>query len=506
MNGQLSEQPLAELISEIFQKGLSGTLRLQNEGVRAVIYFDAGHVVYAASNLRELRLTEYLKKERLLTEAQLAALGKGSDLSLLADLSARGIADRSKIEPLISRQVSDLLRVLLLWTKGLWEFDDRSRLSDQIRIKTDVPELLVQAARKMPLEFVKSRFPNPDELISPVTKQPDFQALLPGEGFLLSRLEGTTKLRDLIAISGDAERETTRMIYGLSLSGFIKREEELNILGAAKATPSADSTSTAKTSAAVTIDQQPENNQPTQAESFEDLDSFLERIEAANNHYQALTVSNTALTEDIKSSYYKLARSYHPDKYHLQSATPLHGRLQTAFARITQAYETLIDSELRSAYDAKLAAYEKTQQLGKQGDPSLQKGGIGAPAKNDLERAENSFREGFAMLEQGRVKLAITNLAAAARLAPKEARYRAYHGRALAAEQRTRRIAEAELQAAIKLDPANASYRVMLAELYFDLGLFRRAEGELGRAISIDPNNSEAAQLMNRLEQSRTTK
>ena len=48
--------------------------------------------------------------------------------------------------------------------------------------------------------------------------------------------------------------------------------------------------------------------------------------------------------------------------------------------------------------------------------------------------------------------------------------YRAYYGRALAANQQTQRLAEAELQAAVKLDPANASYRVMLAELYRTLG------------------------------------
>ena len=36
----------------------------------------------------------------------------------------------------------------------------------------------------------------------------------------------------------------------------------------------------------------------------------------------------------------------------------------------------------------------------------------------------------------------------------------------LAAQENTRRAAEAELQAAIKLDPGNADYRVMLAQLF----------------------------------------
>lgn len=504
MNGQLNEQPLAELISEVMQKGLSGSLRLQNESVRAVIYFEAGHVVYAASNLRELRLTEYLKKEGLITDAQLAILPKGSDLSLASNLSTQGMASRETIQPLISKQVSDLLRVAMLWTTGLWEFDDRSRLSDPIRVKPNVLVLLMQAARKLPLDFVRSRFSNQDEIISPVAEHPDFHALMPDEGFLLSRLETTTKLRELIAISGAGDGEALRMIYGFLLSGFIKRERELNALRGAKVHPAA--AGTAIPGAADPSVQPATQPAVSEAEAIDDLDSFLQRVETAANHYEALTVTNSAATDEIKTNYYKLAKSYHPDKYHLQGETPLHARVEAAFARITQAYETLTDSKLRSAYDAKLAAYERSKQFEKSPDRSVANQGIVRPAKNDAERAEHSFTEGFAMLQQGRIRLALTNLAAAARLAPKEARYRAYHGRALAAEPRTRRMAEAEFQTAIKLDPQNASYRVMLAELYLDLSLFLRAEGELERAISIDPNNSEAAQLSSRLEAARTTK
>ena len=90
--------------------------------------------------------------------------------------------------------------------------------------------------------------------------------------------------------------------------------------------------------------------------------------------------------------------------------------------------------------------------------------------------------------------------AAAARLAPDQARYRAYYGRALAAHPQTKRLAEAELQAAVKLDPANATYRVMLAALYSDLGFGRRAISELERALSLDANNAEARRMLESLE------
>jgi Tfp pilus assembly protein PilF len=77
---------------------------------------------------------------------------------------------------------------------------------------------------------------------------------------------------------------------------------------------------------------------------------------------------------------------------------------------------------------------------------------------------------------------------------------RAQRGRMLAGNEKTRRAAEAELLAAIKLDPKNAEYRVMLAELYRDLGLKLRAKGEAERAVAADPNNRKARDLLQALK------
>jgi len=76
----------------------------------------------------------------------------------------------------------------------------------------------------------------------------------------------------------------------------------------------------------------------------------------------------------------------------------------------------------------------------------------------------------------------------------------ASHGQKLARNEKTRRAAEAELLAAIKLDPKNAEYRVMLAELYRDLGLKLRAKGEAERAVAADPNNRKARDLLQALK------
>ena len=147
--------------------------------------------------------------------------------------------------------------------------------------------------------------------------------------------------------------------------------------------------------------------------------------------------------------------------------------------------------------DAKAAKAEQAAESASDADLDADDSDTG------VGRAEYSFREGCGALEQGRVNAAVTYLATAARLEPQEARYRAYYGRALAADEKTRRLAENEIQTAVKLEPANAAFRTMLAELYFDLKFHRRAQTEVDRALAIDPNNAAAHSLLRKLEKSR---
>ncbi|HEY6122074.1 MAG TPA: DUF4388 domain-containing protein, partial [Pyrinomonadaceae bacterium] len=89
----MSEHTLAELIREISEKSFSGSLRLEHKPSKAVIYLEGGRVIYAAANVRNLRLTEYLKKSALVTEEQLAKYsGKRSDLTLARALTTNGLA------------------------------------------------------------------------------------------------------------------------------------------------------------------------------------------------------------------------------------------------------------------------------------------------------------------------------------------------------------------------------------------------------------------------------
>ena len=112
MKGKLTDQPLAELIREIASKGFSGTLRLEHERAQAAVYFEDGQAVFAASNIRTLRLREYLTKRDLVSENELASLGNNlSDLALAAALGAKGVLRQEDVDALLATLVNDTLRV-----------------------------------------------------------------------------------------------------------------------------------------------------------------------------------------------------------------------------------------------------------------------------------------------------------------------------------------------------------------------------------------------------------
>ncbi len=500
MNGQLSEQPLAELIREISQKSLGGSLRLQHDRIKVVAYFRDGIFVYAASNLRTLRLREYLQKGSIVSEQELARFDdRRSDVELAKTLYAENLLAPSDAEQIQIRQVSDVLRLAFLWTEGAWEFDHRSTMSEEVGFKVDADSLLLDAGRRVPLKFAASRFRNPRELISPVMPPPANDSLLPTEVFLLSRLDRPMVLAELVALSGLEELETLRVIYSLALAGLLQREHWKY---AFRSHPSKTQT---KNEAAT----KPEATEhPTaNAVGSDDINNFLQRVANAQSHYDVLAVGKSASPEELKSVYYELARRYHPDRF--RKAEPsLRTLIESAFARITQAYDTLRDERHRSTYDSKLDVKARAQQLADSAPKAAAPVAPAAPTANKVaesgmsaaERAELRFKEGFAALELGQRNVAIGLFAAAVGAVPNEPRYRAYYGRVLASHESTRRAAEVELQAAVKLDPKNAEYRVLLAELYRDLGFMVRARGEAERAVASDPNNRKARDLLHTLK------
>jgi len=497
MDGLLSEHPLAELISEILEKKMTGALRVKRQRARAVVYLRGGELLYAAANLRALRLIKYLKKHGLPADVPLNP-GSSSDFDLAGNLVKQGLLTQNAVDAILVEQVSDVLRVLLLWTEGEWSFDERARPTASLRAQIPIRQLFLDAARRIDLEFIEGRFRNPGELISAAKSLPDDLRLSASEGFLVSRVEDPIALAELLSVSAFPESAARRIIYGLTLAGVLERENWFQAFRGWRAEKSAAPQKAPEPAAEGLA---PDAGQLPERDAEEEVTEFLEQLARAKSHYEVLNVPTTAAAGDLKLAYYSLARRFHPDRFHELARTPLHRHLEAAFARITQAYEILANADSRAAYDVKLAALTQAGKLFPGSESAMQPTGTGNGGSiSDNALAEQRFREGAAALQLGQINAAIACFAAAARLAPDQAQNRAYYGRALGSQPESRRLAETELQAAVRLDPNNATYRVMLAELYRDLGFPRRAIAEVERALSLDGKNSQARSLLENLK------
>jgi curved DNA-binding protein CbpA len=539
MAGQLKKYPLTELIREISAGGLSGALRLARERAKSVVYFDAGEIIYAASNLRAYRLVESVRRWNVLSEEQLARLqGVASDLEFGEALIETRTLSRETLSELMARQVSELLSHTLLWTEGDWDFDPRVRLATDTRVVVKTKKLLLESARRLPAEFVWARFANKNEKLFPEAQTPDDLNLLPTEAFVLTRVDSSLSINELLAVAGLPEAETLHAAYTLALGGFLRRErwpqalsaEELAKARAAKAVQPKQETTTppaavaepkieSKTEAkAAASEQTPTTTTEAPRDEQAELEALFKRLSIATDHYQELGVRRSANIAEIKRAYYALAKRFHPDRFRRESDAARLASIESAFARVAQAYETLKDKGSRAVYDSKLLKQEQEERAGRaaaaaRSHAAKNPGQGNAEASNDFSfpkagsqsasstyAAEERFQQGLSALHQGNHAFAIAALGDAARMEPNEPRYRAYFGQALASDQRLRRNAEAELKAAIALDANNASYRLMLAELYSNIGLLKRAQSELDRVLASDPRNDDARRLRDKLK------
>lgn len=79
------------------------------------------------------------------------------------------------------------------------------------------------------------------------------------------------------------------------------------------------------------------------------------------NPYKVLEVSESASYDEIRKSYRKLARKYHPD------SNPGNKSAEEKFKQINDAYTILSDEEKRAEYDAKKNAKAEQHMKGSSG-------------------------------------------------------------------------------------------------------------------------------------------
>ena len=322
------------------------------------------------------------------------------------------------------------------------------------------------------------------------------------------------QIDEITTLSGLSDAETLKTLYVLWLGGFLSRQYWNVALNAHILSSMSSATYELKKEAAplpVIKPIEQKQNVPEVKQEIKEtvskklnvvkekveltLEKYLENIEAAETHYELLNIPYESSVSEIKMAYFGLAKRFHPDLFHKKTDDKTHRRIQNAFSEIARASETLRDKETRETYDFKLRKI--LRELDKLSPEEKAKP---KTEQKELSEASDIFEHGFNLLMEEEYEQALPYLLRAAHIAPDVARYRAYYGKTLSIDKNQRYNAEAELQAAIKLESDNPGYRIMLAEFFIQYNLPKRAEGELTRLLTILPDNKEAQALLDSLQ------
>ncbi|MEO7673097.1 MAG: DnaJ domain-containing protein [Pyrinomonadaceae bacterium] len=510
LKGIFRIHPFAELLVEIGQAALSGSLRLSHGDRKSIIYFRDGNVVYGVSNAREHRLLGIILELKKADTQRLARLPKSAnDVEFAASLVKEGILPTNEISDLIGLQIERIIVAALSWPDGEFIFSPLVKPREDLVFIIDFHKVLIDYARCQPAANVAERFKSVQESFEAAPERELHASLHSHELFVLQRFRGgSMNLEQLKQECGLPENGLLAALYVLWLGGLLFRrgwnaafsENRLAAIRNAKVSlvKQAQNTSVESNvddSNAESIPEPAEESKTAELPVIEiSLADYLERTEKAETHYDVMGVAPNATGADIKNAYFGLAKLFHPDRFHRDSTTTL-AQIQGAFSSVAQAYETLKSNETRENYDFKIRKNLETRE-------KLRAQGIVDTEKVDpkTEQGLENFEMGLSLLMDDEHERAVPFLGRAAHYNPDNALYRAYYGKALSYDENQRHKAEGEMQAAAKIDPKNPKIRLMLAEFFIDMNMLKRAEGELNRLLEITPNNVEARKLLNRIQ------
>jgi curved DNA-binding protein CbpA len=199
---------------------------------------------------------------------------------------------------------------------------------------------------------------------------------------------------------------------------------------------------------------------------------------AEKTHYEVLSISTTASTDDVRKAYHRLARQHHPDRFRDPAEKK---RAEETFTAMTDAFNVLSDSIRRAEYDRSLS--QRPQSTG----------------ETPLQREAKTYIKGAQLkLQEGDAREAIRMAKAAVHLDAAQSTYWAVLAQALEAD-RNHGEAARTWEEAIKRAPTNGKLYRLAGQCLEKAGMSIRAKRMYEQAVKIDRFDATSAEALKRL-------
>jgi tetratricopeptide (TPR) repeat protein len=231
IKGSLKEASLPDVIQLLFLGRRTGCLALADRHNFGTIYFEDGHIVYAAIVNRRDRLGDILLASGRLSQEQLAAAieqQRGDRERKVGEiLVEQGTLTRAELEQWIRHQIEEAVYYLFTWSSGTFNFEAGVRPEREDFLVRINPEfLLLEGARRVDeWSLIEKKIPSFD-LIFAVDRAHLGQSapeLSAEQQQLIPLLDGTRDVQQVFDRSGLTEFEAGKALFGLITAGFARR-------------------------------------------------------------------------------------------------------------------------------------------------------------------------------------------------------------------------------------------------------------------------------------------
>jgi tetratricopeptide (TPR) repeat protein len=556
---------LFRLLREVYVGGRSGHLHLSVAGERKSLRILRGQIVHGTSDTVGEHMGDVLVRYGLISQADLdraVPIVLRERKRLGAVLRELGLLEKSRIEEALGLHAREILfnaigRVGL--SCGFEELAD-SLLETDIVCPFSTGQLILEATRRiLDPELVRTVLgdlgrvlvlsPDPLLRVQQIT-------LTPADGFLLSRVDGSSSARDLMALVPLPAEEAERSLFSLLCTGIVDYRQDATSASRAvprrtvrfapppdsALTPPAPASSQAPPGApsgremvrpplapsvpavggrASTAAVEPGERARGPARSVEEIRTMILVTHARirHDHFEVLGLERTATAAEVREAYTGLARMLHPDAFLDPALADLREKREAAFIRVSEAYETLRDPASRAEYER---AFEPSKLRSPRVAPVTKNATSGAPARvvplpptppppvptappgpptstvDERLKPESILGVAEALFENGQYWEAIRQLEPMILRSeePTRAQARMLLAKAYMRNPMWRRRAEGVLQSLLQDNPKDVAACLALAELYRDANLPARARSVYRKVLDIQPGRSEAVRAL----------
>jgi len=483
-----SSQTLAEIFRDLYLGERSGVLAVARGNVEKRIYFDRGMILFAESGAEDEDLGRRLVGEGKISAGALAEARRNisEPKDLAQALVNRGLIGKETLSHTVRYIVERVVQSVFAWDGGVARFNEGWLLQEIFESDIVLPfEVILKGIGSMVgFEPIQEAMKDLDARIkfkSPTPVPLERLALSPAHGYILSRVDGVSRPRDILALLPPGEEGLAcRFLYGLLVMGVATCDPPVGegpFQVAAILRDHADTVALEKLQEKMIL------------ETYEGMRN--------KNPHEILGLGSNPSRDSAERAYEEAKERFSRDRILPRLRERLRAELAIIESRLVEAYLTLTQARSgdlgarreeagggpreAQGFDDLLVRVEMDKTKTKMAIEENAKlaDGYFAKAKKFMREADY-----FNAIQYGKLAISYSE----------DARFYFLLGECQVRnpEARWQRMAEQSYLKATQLDQWNAEYRVALGRFYKKRGLKLRARKQFEEALTVVPTHEAA--------------